>query len=852
MNSTAINGPEPFGRTVWLLWKAARHRNRARLRHQRKLLRARKGDASGIGPGFATVILAVFMAVLHGFLGYMTVTAVETGALVEPERNGKLVVSHSSLLIMKASAASNQRLGRSLDLNTAFQDEAATRVQRLGGSRRDQEQTLWNHYLAVGRAGFVSRKDLPTDLTEIGEISPLGALSGTILFVWWFVMLSMQGEGLDLDVQRRRHPMWEWLLSHPVRPEASFLAEMVSPVVANPAYLSAPVYWIVLFAQVYDFPLAIAAGIVVGLLFAVAAALLNKTLELCAMLKLSVRSRGAVLGLMSWLGYALFITPMFIFGKPPVMTAVVKFFAPAAASFHPNLLRWLLGNWQDHSFSLAVAFGSSLAVCGSLAVVCILVGRWGTATGLEGGFDNIPKTPWAFKLSKTGKFGREPLHRKELLWFFRDRSALVQAVLIPLTMAAIQAFNLSNVIQSAGESWSGFCGLAVISGTYFLIVLGPRSLSSEGPALWIPLTWPRGLEDLLKAKARLWLFLSSTVVFAVLVFAAMRFPAEIWKIALVAVGWWIFGRSLAEKAVTLVNAPSSSGERQPVSRSRQWTAMLGTLAFGTGIFTRNWHLAIIGLVFSSLTAAAMWQNLRARLPFLFDPWSEKLPPAPTLMHAMIAIAAMAEGIAVITAVFMAVGGTQSLNIARSLAYGVGSVITYLIVQKFLRNRGVTSADIWTWRTETKPVNQPTSDWVMKIVPAALAAGALGICAVAYRHWVLNIPAITQFLQQHREFSIPRTGQQTFWWLAVLVIGFAPPAEEYLFRGLLFRALDREWGGTRALFGSAVFFAVYHPPISWLPVGALGLLNAYLFKRTRHLAPCVVAHMVYNSIVMIAP
>src|SRR5205814_10196846 len=118
-------------------------------------------------------------------------------------------------------------------------------------------------------------------------------------------------------------------------------------------------------------------------------------------------------------------------------------------------------------------------------------------------------------------------------------------------------------------------------------------------------------------------------VFAVLLFAAVRFPRDIWQIGLVGLGWCIFGRSLAEKAVTLVTAPSSSGERQPVSRGRQWTAMLGTLAFGSGIMTRNWHLATIGVVFSSLTAAAMWQNLRARLPYLFDRWSEKLPPAPT-------------------------------------------------------------------------------------------------------------------------------------------------------------------------------------------------------------------------------
>lgn len=78
---------------------------------------------------------------------------------------------------------------------------------------------------------------------------------------------------------------------------------------------------------------------------------------------------------------------------------------------------------------------------------------------------------------------------------------------------------------------------------------------------------------------------------------------------------------------------------------------------------------------------------------------------------------------------------------------------------------------------------------------------------------------------------------------------APLAEEYLFRGLLFRALDREWGGWRAVAGSALFFASYHPFLAWLPVGALGALNATLFKRTGWLVPAVAAHMTYNAVVV---
>ena len=85
--------------------------------------------------------------------------------------------------------------------------------------------------------------------------------------------------------------------------------------------------------------------------------------------------------------------------------------------------------------------------------------------------------------------------------------------------------------------------------------------------------------------------------------------------------------------------------------------------------------------------------------------------------------------------------------------------------------------------------------------------------------------------------------------AIMAVAFAPFAEEYLFRGLLFRALDREWGGWRAVVGSAAFFAIYHPPLSWLPVALLGTANALLFKRTGRLAPAVILHLIYNAVVL---
>ena len=246
----------------------------------------------------------------------------------------------------------------------------------------------------------------------------------------------------------------------------------------------------------------------------------------------------------------------------------------------------------------------------------------GRATGLSGQGSSTARP--ALGKSRTGaRFaGKDPLYRKELLWFTRDSSAIVQAVLIPLTMAGLQLFNLRSFSTGGLGAWYHLCGAGVIFGTYFLTMLGPKSLLSEGPALWVALTWPRGLESLLRAKARLWALISSILVAPILLYAAWLYPENWWKITLVGLGWSVFARSLAEKTVTVAKATAESGETVQISAGMRWAVSLGTMTFAIGVLSQQWALAAVGVVYSTLTAAGMWQNFRARLPYLYDPWSE--------------------------------------------------------------------------------------------------------------------------------------------------------------------------------------------------------------------------------------
>ena len=106
---------------------------------------------------------------------------------------------------------------------------------------------------------------LPHGLMGVPGLNPVNVLVlATLVLIWWLITIIFQGEGLELDLQRRRHPMWEWLFSHPVRPGAVFLAEMLSPIAANPIYVTAPLFFAVLYSFAYDQAIGLAAMILIG------------------------------------------------------------------------------------------------------------------------------------------------------------------------------------------------------------------------------------------------------------------------------------------------------------------------------------------------------------------------------------------------------------------------------------------------------------------------------------------------------------------------------------------------------------------------------------------------------------
>ena len=77
----------------------------------------------------------------------------------------------------------------------------------------------------------------------------------------------------------------------------------------------------------------------------------------------------------------------------------------------------------------------------------------------------------------------------------------------------------------------------------------------------------------------------------------------------------------------------------------------------------------------------------------------------------------------------------------------------------------------------------------------------------------------------------------------------PIAEEFLFRGLLFRWIRDRWGAWPGTFLSALVFAAIHPPAAGAAplIFLIGLALAWLYEKTGSLKPGMVLHGANNAI-----
>jgi membrane protease YdiL (CAAX protease family) len=88
-------------------------------------------------------------------------------------------------------------------------------------------------------------------------------------------------------------------------------------------------------------------------------------------------------------------------------------------------------------------------------------------------------------------------------------------------------------------------------------------------------------------------------------------------------------------------------------------------------------------------------------------------------------------------------------------------------------------------------------------------------------------------------------------LVVALVLVAPIAEEVFFRGVVYNAWLREYGPRAAVIGSALLFAVIHASLFLvLPIIALGVALALLYRATGSLPATIALHAGFNGITVL--
>jgi len=185
------------------------------------------------------------------------------------------------------------------------------------------------------------------------------------------------------------------------------------------------------------------------------------------------------------------------------------------------------------------------------------------------------------------------------------------------------------------------------------------------------------------------------------------------------------------------------------------------------------------------------------------------------------------------------GFRDSAEVPGPLLFAVEALVVWFALWLVLiRNRGFTWTDLgWV------PVS-----WVWPLL-GVIACAAIYTVAISIRlilGQIGNAEDVPWIPDPLPLFPVSITGY-------VLSIAFGavavPIAEEFLFRGVLYRWLRSRWGVFTGITGSSLIFTLVHPPGAGgaLQIFLVGLVLAWLYEKAGSLWPSMALHCCNNAI-----
>jgi ABC-2 type transport system permease protein len=423
-----------------------------------------------------------------------------------------------------------------------------------------------------------------------------------------------------------------------------------------------------------------------------------------------------------------------------------------------------------------------------------------------------------------------PVIRRELTLLARDRTYLTQTLGMPILMLAVQMYPMFNR-EFNPESSALLPTMVFFSLSYMLAFSSFQAINSEGQALWIVYGVPKSFEGIIKEKLNFWMIVTTIVSLVGLtllhvVFHVPLTSKQIFYDFAIVFGVFLYGWIAISLGVFGSNPLSEDIQKRVKPSSMMY--YLGLISLFIPVFhvQSYWTAAVLVVLIATLSYS-FWQEARDYLPYLLDPVSAP-PSQVSLAHGSITTVFFFLLQILIAVILSSFELPPALILLLSFA-GAG-LIAFLSIELFF------------WRKKTIGVPKFFGPDLSKSLAIGAASG-IGLSLFAFAYLKLN--------NHWKWIEVPESigGNSLIYGLIPVAILAAPFCEEFIFRGLVFKGLERNFPTKLAIIGSAMIFAVVHPPLSFVPVFALGLVTAFLYSKTKNLSASIAAHAVYNLIVV---
>jgi ABC-2 type transport system permease protein len=762
-----------------------------------------------------------------------------------------------------ASAASGSRavwLLTHLRLQRLANQIALVYNRRVGGRGRQatagKKRNRWIVSAVVGffmlfAYGNIARQSIinlhraldPIDGSRFA--TPSGALTEAMtrgLAMEWSLLFVVAILGA-LATRELAQPDWdlEWLVTLPMRMPLLLWSRLMERAIANLIGLLTLLPAGTLMAWISGYrwtaPLLGAIGIIPLLLLAAVFRTLIDTGLRMSLAPSRLRNLQAVLSVLSILVLYLVIS----IGLPQPLAFVMNWARhfPAWACWLPPGLLVKAINAADLAsgakFALLLIFEVAIAVWIGLAVLGFQLRNGVVAAGARETGRSAARVGASDTGTRRSLSIGTVVQRRELTLLRRDRSFLVQTLVLPVVVVFSQIVFQGRLHSStlSGISNATIASIAFGIAAYTLMMSAFQTLNSEGGALWLLFTVPRSLESVLREKARLWAVLALAyplAVFIIAVVVKMHVDIELAGFAaIVLLGVPIYA-AIAVALGVFGCDPLAQEVRTKLRPTYVYLYMMLAGLYTYALYASEWWQKVVVIVLSGLLSLALWQKARDELPYLLDPAAS--PPARVSTSDGIIAAMMFFVVQGITlAIFMAATHHISGN-AIVTAYSIAGATTFGLFR------------LVYWRSKTLGIPRIFAAGVTKAVGWGVGAGlAAALAGAVYLYALRRMDLLQDVMRESAR------GLSANVWIPLLAVVAAPIFEEFIFRGLIFAGLRRSLDAFPAIVASAAVFAIVHPPVSMIPVFGLGLGAAWAFDRSKMLLAPMIAHGIYNAVML---